>query len=78
MNNSLPEKLRKEGKGGKSIPGRVNRLHKGPEVGMSLTCLRNSQETSVARAGIARDKLREVTWRDFAFALSEMGSIGGS
>ena len=41
---------------GKSIPGRVNRLHKGPEVGMSLTCLRNSQEASVAGAEETRKK----------------------
>ena len=28
MNNSLPEKLRKEGKGGKSIPGRGDSMGK--------------------------------------------------
>lgn len=35
---------------GKSISGRVNSFHKGPDVGMSLTHLRNSQEASVPGA----------------------------
>lgn len=51
----------------KNISGRQDSKYKGPEMGLSLVCLRNNREVGVSRAedmrGKDREEVRVQRWR---------------